>query len=1018
MKQLAIFATIFLCLQTSCLQAQDIPQSNREERIQSMGLPPRYKLSWNPMVSMRLGSHATEPGGHLALSLYRQLWHATMGVGITGEGYAGSIDGGIDGGVRALAGVKLLFSQIGIDYSLTKKNMDFILSLAFPLERGGIFGRGEQFRIDWLPGREHSVHLGINFPLGQPYLGKTRPKQDRVALPTSSRKLSRLKSEEMSPEIRQTLELLDHAAGWIARYNTPFFDQVNLKKSGKDLTEFLQEVEALKVHLKFYLQGRHTFQAEIETYHQMFDHAFILAVDELSTGDRTADLRIAEKARELILHDVILPYNHLIGLNKRHDSLLSYGMTATTHFRTWLFSVPSLSETQHTRLVTVFQHVIEILEKQRRTLKAKWNDAELVWIPLQYGLQPHQYDTQQELNAILEQITGGRFSHANKIYYIINEEFQQEVTDSIHQTEDYHVLWIHDYQGVTSEGNPDSIGFRQTVRAYLAALTQRVREYDATGSVPLYLILHDQYFYEWNEGKLWLELLQNPLEHELRLPSTYSYLNETLQNAQRELRNAVAESNLLQESARLYGREWLRNTIKVHVNITNPSDYSFRSAHLIPYLPFAPDELMRDHRKIVFYDVTERDPAKGQAIYGGMGVGEHYTGSTWEDRAILVRGPALVSLKNAARQTLLNQGFQSREIPEPLQKHSIPFNYIEMVDALKKKGWTATVMEVHNQTGFRSKPINALKASLYSLMPQGATIIVPDSLWNSPFWGGMLIGATLRGCRVLVIAPSVENAPGPGFPQMSRAQELFARLIILRDELQDELATVGGMLKVGIYNRRSDVNDTRAMMAEFRQGLRRYPFLKEIFPFSPDVYAVIDEVDQELQLAGFQVSYRTENIAKRKPKLHLKTNFFASAKFPDLLAWEGWDQVFNAYLYYRAKFSSRWKSDVGIRNIPQDLREEFNLAARPYWESLSAEERQRTIYYLTVGSHNQDYRGMIMDGEAVCVVAGYDSLVAMLDFFFMTGLTTWVEDLDTLETLLPAQHGWRKRLGRYIMKAL
>jgi phosphatidylserine/phosphatidylglycerophosphate/cardiolipin synthase-like enzyme len=65
---------------------------------------------------------------------------------------------------------------------------------------------------------------------------------------------------------------------------------------------------------------------------------------------------------------------------------------------------------------------------------------------------------------------------------------------------------------------------------------------------------------------------------------------------------------------------------------------------------------MRDHRKIVLYDVSEQDPGRGQAIYTGMGVGEHYTGSTWEDRAILVRGPALVALKDATREALLKSG--------------------------------------------------------------------------------------------------------------------------------------------------------------------------------------------------------------------------------------------------------------------------------------------------------------------------------------------------------------------------
>ena len=43
---------------------------------------------------------------------------------------------------------------------------------------------------------------------------------------------------------------------------------------------------------------------------------------------------------------------------------------------------------------------------------------------------------------------------------------------------------------------------------------------------------------------------------------------------------------------------------------------------------------IRDHRKISFYDVTEEDPYKGGAIFTGMGIGEHYTGATWEDRGV------------------------------------------------------------------------------------------------------------------------------------------------------------------------------------------------------------------------------------------------------------------------------------------------------------------------------------------------------------------------------------------------
>ncbi|GAK60531.1 hypothetical protein U27_00428 [Candidatus Vecturithrix granuli] len=1025
MKRFMIFLTFILGFTAAYTQSQAASSEGQQERIRSMGLPSHYEFSLNPMASLTLKGESHEVGGHLALSLYRPFWHPIFGLGLTGEGYLGSFEGegDVEGGLRALAGVKLLFSQVGLDYSISGNEFDFIASWAFPLERGGIFGHGQQLRLNWIPGRDHSLHLGLNFPLRQPHLGQTRPAQDRVKLPTVSSSLLTFKQSELSPELEQTLELLEHAAEWIARYTTPFFDQVNLEKDEKELEKFERAVQTLKTHLnfsdEFYPQG-HSFQAEIETYHQMFEQAFILTFDEAqgTTGDRTQSLRIAEKARELILQDVIMPYNQLLGRVKTPDSLKNLSVQAVNDFNSWLSVTTPLSALQRNQLVTVLQRVLAILEQQRKKTKSIWKDSEVVWIPLQYGLRPEQYDTQGELNALLEQITQQQFSDANQIYYIINEEFQSELTDSILQAQDYHILWIHDYRGVTPEGEPDSIGLRQTVRAYLAALTQAVRNYETTGKIPLYLILLDQYYYESNNGALWMELLQNPLEHEMRLSAKYAYWNEMIQQAQAELRQAVADSALLQQRVRQYGQKWLLNTLKVHVNITNPSDYSFRSAHLIPHIPFAPDDLMRDHRKIVLYDVSEQDPGKGRAIYTGMGVGEHYTGPTWEDRAILVKGPALVSVKDAAREVLVNQGFDADDIPQHLRKQSFPVNYAEMIRNLRKQGWTATVMDLHNQTGFRAKPVNALKASLYSLMPPGSTIIVPDSLWNSPFWGGLLVGAALRGCRVLLIAPALDNAPSDGFPQMSRAQELFTRLILLQNNLQAELDATGGMLKVGVYTRRSDVNDTRAMLNEFRQGLSHYPFLKTIFPFLPEVYAVIEDVDQNLKLAGFQMSFHTEDLEKRQPKLHLKTNFFASASFPDLLAWNGWDQVFNAYLYYRSKYRPGPQDNLEPRNIPSDLRDAYNVAARPYWQSLSEDEQQRAIYYLTVGSQNQDYRGMIMDGEAACVVAGYDSLVAMLDFFFMSGLTTWIDDPGDLEKYLPAQKGWRKLLGRYIMKAL
>jgi hypothetical protein len=666
--------------------------------------------------------------------------------------------------------------------------------------------------------------------------------------------------------------------------------------------------------------------------------------------------------------------------------------------------------------LSVFKGLLDIVEENRQGSKSVWKESELVWIPLQYGLQRRQYDTQEKINAILEQVTDKPFTRANQIYYVINEQFQPEVAEMIRGAEDYHVLWIHDYRGVNAVGDPDSISFHQTLKVYLRALTERVRAYDVSGQLPTYIILIDQYFFEIN-GRFWVELLQDPLNYRLRLPSDFRGWAEQIEAAQEELRAAAAGSKRLQKQASKYGDQWLANKIKVHVSVTNPSDYSFRSSQLIPCMPFAPDNLMRDHRKISFFDVTESDPGKGEALYSGMGIGEQYVGRTWDDRALLVRGPVLLSLKNEARQVLMQQGFKEHEIPAPLRPKPLPPNYKEMVEALQNRGWTASAMDVHNQTGFRPKLLNTMKATLYSLMPPRSLILVPDGYWNTPFWGGMLAGAALKGCRVLVIAPSPENATfTDAYALLSRSQELFSRLIIIQNELRDELEAVGGMLKTGIYAQESDVHSLESI-EEFLQGVRKAPFLKVVFPFTQDVYTVLEQQLQDLKSEGFQPSYYAEDAAERKPKLHLKLNVLVSKGIQDLLAQPGWEEIFRAYFRYRAEFVAR-KTHVDVKYTPEALREAFDHTFETYWTSLSEKELDVLLAYLVIGSHNHNYRSMIMDGEVACVVSGADTLEALIDFFFLAGVSVWPEDLETLDRLLPEYPGWSRWVGRYLKKAM
>ncbi len=61
---------------------------------------------------------------------------------------------------------------------------------------------------------------------------------------------------------------------------------------------------------------------------------------------------------------------------------------------------------------------------------------------------------------------------------------------------------------------------------------------------------------------------------------------------------------------------------------------------------------------------------------------------------------------------------------------------------------------------------------------------------------------------------------------------------------------------------------------------------------------------------------------------------------------------------------------------------------------------------------------MFMDGEVGVVVAGRRSLIALIDFMFLFGSATWVDDLESLEELLPRHSEFRRRIGRMVKVAL
>jgi phosphatidylserine/phosphatidylglycerophosphate/cardiolipin synthase-like enzyme len=70
-------------------------------------------------------------------------------------------------------------------------------------------------------------------------------------------------------------------------------------------------------------------------------------------------------------------------------------------------------------------------------------------------------------------------------------------------------------------------------------------------------------------------------------------------------------------------------------------------------------------------------------------------------------------------------------------------------------------------------------------------------------------------------------------------------------------------------------------------------------------------------------------------------------------------------------------------------------------------------FYFTVGTQNEDPRGMLLDGEAVFVMSGMTAAGGLVDLYSLMARSTWIETEDELNQLIPPYKTWQRRLGRF-----
>lgn len=876
---------------------------------------------------------------------------------------------------RLLATSRMFGLSAGVDWD-GQDNVDAILSFQSAIRRGGLLGRGTMLRLDWIPARRDALSIGLHVPFGQPLAGRTRFADVDVDEPVTATRLP-LATSQLPPDVHGALDAIARSATMILAYTNLFAEDTARVRYGE------------------------SYRAAMDTYERGLDEAFGIA-----SGNITVAEAITRRARAGLLTHVILPYDSLFGQVKEHaNNIRPLTMSAQSSFADWLRDSTRLAGAQRNAVAAVHARWMGVVEAIHANLLAQWHDSRLVWLPLQLALRADEYDEQAEVDSLIERAIGRPFTDRNALSYLRSSDLPLEIARSILEARTYHAVWTHDFTGRRDDTKTiDEVAFTMVADAYYPALTAAVQRYDSTGKLPAYLIFLDQFYYAQRDGRRWMTILENPLHADVSLPNEPGSAARAahLRERQMELRAAVARSGVDPRD------------VKVHVNVTNPSDFSFRSHRIIPPWPFVPDNVMRDHRKIVVYDVDEADPYIGAMLLMGVGIGEHYASATWEDRGYRIRGPAALEARVALRALLRRHGFSEEDIPQPLRVNGAD-------GPLDDRDFVGRALQVHNATGFGPKESSVARAMLYNLAPAGSVIVVPDPLWVSDTWAAMLAGAAARGVRVHIIAPSKANGPNTQSVVVAAEHFVMSRLLDISHRLAEHLQRTGGELRVGLYTAQSEITDGAGRARELREGLRREPWIRELIPFDDATLAVLDQAATVTESDGRDATDIAKDETPRMPKLHAKTQFIARPGAIQALARQpGWDNVIARAMRAQSGQSSRLAEQLAAEHPEVDsvAARSVDELLRGFEQGIPEAERKAFSFYFSLGTQNMDPRGMLMDGEATIVVSGLQAAVGLVDLYHIMARSTWVTEQSELDRLLPPPGALMRKLSRMIRLAL
>jgi len=206
------------------------------------------------------------------------------------------------------------------------------------------------------------------------------------------------------------------------------------------------------------------------------------------------------------------------------------------------------------------------------------------------------------------------------------------------------------------------------------------------------------------------------------------------------------------------------------------------------------------------------------------------------------------------------------------------------------------------------------------------------------------------------------------------------------------------------------------------EGFRSTPWLREVLPVGPELMSVFEDSEaiHAEAVGDREVEYLSDELGGvLRPMLHLKTNFFVTGEVLDIFLQSP------EFAEFAREFAVQRSLDQVARSEYRDVRE-LNLAlteqalelVRDMREEYGPEVAARAVGYFIVGSSNQDYRSMIMDGEAAVALSGRATMTGFFDSIGIAGAAIYLESVEELNEHLPYITGMKWKMSRWIKVAL